>query len=68
MSELFSGDLFLNSADVMNSQTWQKTAWNVQVGMQNRKKVLCAVNFIVPGHGPMFQVTADMKSMACPSG
>jgi hypothetical protein len=65
---LFPGDLFLNAADVTNSQQWQQFASLVQVGLQNRNKVLCAVNYIVPGHGPMFQVTADMKATASCGG
>jgi hypothetical protein len=61
---IFPGDLFFNAADVTNSQQWQQFAANVPTGLQNRNKVLCAANYIVPGHGPMFQVTASMKTMA----
>uniref|UniRef100_A0A914WTL6 Metallo-beta-lactamase domain-containing protein n=1 Tax=Plectus sambesii TaxID=2011161 RepID=A0A914WTL6_9BILA len=58
------GDLFLHASGVMNPQMWESSAWNIQTGKQNRNKVICAADYIVPGHGPMFQVTTEMKNMA----
>lgn len=47
------GDLILHEAD---DGVWRQYAWNVSLQMANRQKILCLANWIVPGHGPMFQV------------
>uniref|UniRef100_A0A0N4Z146 Lactamase_B domain-containing protein n=1 Tax=Parastrongyloides trichosuri TaxID=131310 RepID=A0A0N4Z146_PARTI len=58
------GDLFYDENDANgNIKLWIDDAWNPQLGMINRRKVICNANRIVPGHGPMFKVTNAMKKL-----
>lgn len=51
------GDLILNKDNPDDSSAYDKT-----VLVENRQKVACMSDYIVPGHGAMFQMTADEKS------
>uniref|UniRef100_A0A914WV20 Metallo-beta-lactamase domain-containing protein n=1 Tax=Plectus sambesii TaxID=2011161 RepID=A0A914WV20_9BILA len=58
------GDLILSANDLLDSHEWEQSAWNVQIGLKNRNRVVCAANHIVPGHGRPFIVTQQMKNLA----
>ncbi|KAF8763731.1 Metallo-beta-lactamase domain-containing [Argiope bruennichi] len=58
------GDLFEREEDILNPTLWKTTAGseNPNLQYQNRKRILNLANYIVPGHGPMFKVTEELKS------
>uniref|UniRef100_A0AC35UIM2 Lactamase_B domain-containing protein n=1 Tax=Rhabditophanes sp. KR3021 TaxID=114890 RepID=A0AC35UIM2_9BILA len=57
------GDLFYDESDAVgNIIEWTNDAWNAQIGMVSRRKVICNAQVIVPGHGPIFRVTKEMRS------
>uniref|UniRef100_A0AC34FRH8 Metallo-beta-lactamase domain-containing protein n=1 Tax=Panagrolaimus sp. ES5 TaxID=591445 RepID=A0AC34FRH8_9BILA len=57
------GDLFYSEADAAgNETTWRSDAWNPEIGDKYRAKVICTANCIVPGHGPVFSVTEEMRN------
>ncbi|KAL1506567.1 hypothetical protein ABEB36_005903 [Hypothenemus hampei] len=52
-----TGDLFEKEEDLENDNIWISAGSdNEQLQRDNREKILKLVDFIVPGHGPMFQV------------
>ena len=57
------GDLFYTESDAAGNTTdqWTNDAWNPTLGMNYRAKMICEVNWIIPGHGKMFKVTDTMK-------
>lgn len=59
------GDLFEREEDIYDSELWEKTAGSENPSQQynNRQKILALADFIIPGHGPGFQVTE--KLIAC---
>lgn len=61
---LFTGDLFEREEDIADPSLWQYVAGSEdpEKQRQNRNKILQIADWIVPGHGPMFKVTAEMKS------
>jgi glyoxylase-like metal-dependent hydrolase (beta-lactamase superfamily II) len=61
---LFSGDLFEREEDIADPSLWQYVAGSddPEKQRQNRNKILQIADWIVPGHGPMFKVTEEMKS------
>uniref|UniRef100_A0A1I7ZZW7 Lactamase_B domain-containing protein n=1 Tax=Steinernema glaseri TaxID=37863 RepID=A0A1I7ZZW7_9BILA len=63
------GDLFYSEADVANHTEWYLDAWNPKIGLQHRNRIICCVDWIVPGHGKMFRVTQAMRQRAnCTGG
>ncbi|PAV65456.1 hypothetical protein WR25_12541 [Diploscapter pachys] len=60
-----SGDLFYNETDAMlDSGEWFEEAWNPVEGRNNRYKILCMADFIIPGHGKLFKVNSHMRRNA----
>ncbi|RUS77527.1 hypothetical protein EGW08_014711 [Elysia chlorotica] len=57
-----AGDLFECEADLDCPSLWQEMSHQPHQQEQSRIEVLKMANFIVPGHGPMFQVPEHMKS------
>ncbi|XP_022647845.1 metallo-beta-lactamase domain-containing protein 1-like [Varroa destructor] len=59
-----TGDLFETRQDVFDPHIWEHQAGseNPVQQAQNRQKVLRIANYIIPGHGPMFEVTEEMRS------
>ncbi|CAJ0943782.1 unnamed protein product, partial [Mesorhabditis belari] len=57
-------DLILSDQDVLNSTLWTSRAQQPQLGQLYRNKVICASDYISPGHGPMFKVTDQMRQIA----
>ncbi|CAJ0943750.1 unnamed protein product, partial [Mesorhabditis belari] len=62
------GDLIWNAQDVLNSTVSMNAAMNRALARLSRNRVLCASDWIVPGHGPMFRVTDQMKQIALCQG
>lgn len=59
---LLSGDLFEKFEDIENPDLWLEAGSESPVlQMKNRSKVADLANWIVPGHGPMFQVTEEIR-------
>lgn len=60
------GDLFYSEIDALSdSQDWQRDALDGKLGVENRRRVLCAADAIVPGHSKMFRVTNEMRRWVC---
>lgn len=51
------GDLILSKDDGSDF-----FAQNKELSNENRKKITCMVDWVVPGHGPMFQVDSNQRS------
>lgn len=43
-------------------EAFDQNAWNRSVSDENRKKVVCMSDYVIPGHGPMFEVDDEQKS------
>jgi len=57
----FTGDLFECFEDLDDYTLWQTNSENPQLQQQYRLEVLKLVDWIVPGHGPMFEVPKEYK-------
>ncbi|KAK3727316.1 hypothetical protein RRG08_049939 [Elysia crispata] len=57
-----AGDLFECEADLDSPNLWQDQSHSPHQQEQSRIEVLRVADFIVPGHGPMFQVPGHIKS------
>jgi len=57
------GDLFEREEDLLNPRLWQDVAGseNPKLQEKNRNKILKRAQYIVPGHGPMFKVSDEMR-------
>lgn len=50
------GDLFYSELDALSGgEEWGRDAWNSKLGLENRRRVLCACDAIVPGHSRIFR-------------
>lgn len=59
-----TGDLFEKEADILNDSLWKDAgSYNEDVQKENRMKVASIVDVIVPGHGPAFKVTEEMRKI-----
>lgn len=60
------GDLFEKEEDLVDETIWMVSAYSEAPKLQelNRNKILLLADYIVPGHGPMFKVTKEMKERA----
>lgn len=55
------GDLFEREDDIDDSNVWVKAGSEDEAAQkQNRLKIAENVNYIIPGHGPIFEVTPEM--------
>lgn len=52
------GDLFESKHD---DGIWQTVSENVESQQLNRKKIVNMCDYLIPGHGPMFKVTKNLK-------
>lgn len=59
----FIGDLFEKEEDILNPFIWKELGTKELQKVQShmRSYIINLANFIIPGHGPMFVVTNDMK-------
>lgn len=57
-----AGDLFEREEDVFNEAVWiDAGSEDEKLQRLNRSRLADMVDFIIPGHGPMFQVTNEMR-------
>lgn len=57
------GDLFENEKDIWDSQIWIKAgSEDPKLQRENRSKLANLCSYIIPGHGPGFAVTADIRN------
>lgn len=56
-----TGDLFERFEDLEDFSLWQENSQDPQTQQQNRLQMLKFADWIVPGHGPMFQVPKEQK-------
>lgn len=50
------GDLFYSELDALSdSEDWKRDALDGRLGVENRRRVLCAADAVVPGHSKMFR-------------
>uniref|UniRef100_A0A0P4VUS7 Metallo-beta-lactamase domain-containing protein 1 n=1 Tax=Scylla olivacea TaxID=85551 RepID=A0A0P4VUS7_SCYOL len=63
---VIAGDLFEREEDISDSSLWRYTAGseNPETQEKHRNEVILLADHIVPGHGPMFRVTEDMKAVS----
>ncbi|KAK0095091.1 hypothetical protein PV326_009247 [Microctonus aethiopoides] len=60
-----TGDLFENELDIFNPLIWKKLGRPelVKTQAKNRLAVITWADYIVPGHGPMFKVTDQIRQL-----
>lgn len=51
----------MSEDDIRHPELWQRTSWNITLQEESRRVVACMVNYIVPGHGPIFRVTDSIR-------
>lgn len=58
--------MFEKEEDLVDETIWMVSAYSEAPKLQelNRNKILLLADYIVPGHGPMFKVTKEMKARA----
>lgn len=61
------GDLIVNEDFLLNPSQWQNSgSWDRMVQQHNINLIVCMVDAIVPGHGPMFRLhDAHTKFSSC---
>uniref|UniRef100_A0A0N5AVJ4 Lactamase_B domain-containing protein n=1 Tax=Syphacia muris TaxID=451379 RepID=A0A0N5AVJ4_9BILA len=57
------GDLFYTKSDAINSEEWDLDAWDQVIGHQNRRRIICTADWIVPGHGKIFKAVLETHDM-----
>ncbi|XP_055712655.1 metallo-beta-lactamase domain-containing protein 1 [Phlebotomus papatasi] len=59
-----TGDLFEKEGDILNDSLWKDAgSYNEDVQKENRLKIASMVDVIIPGHGPAFKVTEEMRKI-----
>uniref|UniRef100_A0A0R3RJP1 Metallo-beta-lactamase domain-containing protein 1 n=1 Tax=Elaeophora elaphi TaxID=1147741 RepID=A0A0R3RJP1_9BILA len=58
---VISGDIFIRKEDMKDSTMWKQLAANETQQEESRRRLLCLADCIVPGHGPLFRITSNMK-------
>ncbi|XP_076348525.1 metallo-beta-lactamase domain-containing protein 1-like isoform X2 [Tachypleus tridentatus] len=60
---VIAGDLFEREEDIKDPSLWREIAGseNPKLQLQSRERVLDIADYIIPGHGPMFKVTPELK-------
>ncbi|KAK7085575.1 hypothetical protein SK128_027780 [Halocaridina rubra] len=63
---VIAGDLFEHENDIEDPSLWKFVAGSEKPDEQekHRNQMLILADYIVPGHGPMFKVTPNMKKNA----
>ncbi|KAK7486924.1 hypothetical protein BaRGS_00021895 [Batillaria attramentaria] len=56
-----TGDLFECKEDLEDPELWQDGSESPEVQQQSRIDILKIADYIVPGHGPMFQVPSEYR-------
>lgn len=62
---IFAGDLFEKVEDISQPHIWKSLGTPELSKSQHmmRQYIINIADFIVPGHGPMFSVTDDMRKI-----
>uniref|UniRef100_A0AC35GHV2 Metallo-beta-lactamase domain-containing protein n=1 Tax=Panagrolaimus sp. PS1159 TaxID=55785 RepID=A0AC35GHV2_9BILA len=60
-----TGDLFFKEEDLKDDTIWKSSSTDIAKQGESRTAILCDVDYIIPGHGPMFKVPATEKAK-CP--
>ena len=55
------GDLFESEEDINDGRIWRDVSENVNVQLESRKAAIQLADYIIPGHGPMFKVTPELR-------
>lgn len=56
------GDIFERAEDIDKRELWVSAgSLNPEQQENSRAKIASKADYIVPGHGPMFRVTEEMK-------
>uniref|UniRef100_A0A0N5AVX5 Metallo-beta-lactamase domain-containing protein 1 n=1 Tax=Syphacia muris TaxID=451379 RepID=A0A0N5AVX5_9BILA len=58
---VISGDIFMREEDTKYPMMWKPLSNNATEQIESRRRLLCLADNIIPGHGPMFPVTGEMK-------
>ncbi|CAK1544609.1 unnamed protein product [Leptosia nina] len=58
-----TGDLFEKCEDISNETLWKDMSEDPAKQSNNRSMIANLADWIIPGHGPMFRVTNDMREM-----
>lgn len=61
LSSALAGDLFECFEDLDDPELWQATSEQPEQQEQSRIDILRVADYIVPGHGPMFQVPQEFR-------
>uniref|UniRef100_A0A914WZE2 Metallo-beta-lactamase domain-containing protein n=1 Tax=Plectus sambesii TaxID=2011161 RepID=A0A914WZE2_9BILA len=57
-----TGNLIYDLHDIVDSKLWESRAQHLHAGLKRRRKVICHANYIIPGHGAIFQVTEKHRN------
>lgn len=62
---IFTGDLFEKEEDILSPHIWKSVGAQELLESQHmmRQYIINLANFIIPGHGPMFRVTDNMRKI-----
>ncbi|XP_077988326.1 metallo-beta-lactamase domain-containing protein 1-like [Glandiceps talaboti] len=58
-----AGDVFECEEDLTNAEIWKEISENIKLQEESRKKILEIADYIIPGHGKMFEVLESMKNI-----
>ena len=59
---VIAGDLFEKEADIHDPEIWRSAGSDdLNLQLKNRAKAIAQADFVVPGHGPMFKVTEELR-------
>lgn len=58
---IIAGDLFEKKEDIDDPSIWMMNSEDVANQRRSRLKVLDMADYIIPGHGPIFKVTEEMR-------
>ena len=60
----FLGDIFEREDDIERPEIWRSEGGSIDPDRQerSRSRIIQLADYIVPGHGPMFRVTKEMKT------
>lgn len=59
-----AGDLFESKEDIRNPRLWQNSSMHIPTQERYRIQMLEKTDLVVPGHGPPFNVTNELRTMA----
>ena len=61
---VISGDLFEKEGDIQDPSLWMAAgSFDEKVQRNNRLRMATEADCIIPGHGPMFKVTEEHKTL-----